>query len=466
MILESNPRLNKDKRIEVAVDIYNKYPSGRYLIHKTTRAGCTTSLVAESLNRQEIFLCVVPTNVIASKTILSEAKKYSDAENSHIVHIPGNHKCKINEKLCNDFPDLEKLPILPLAGNCSKCDQYEICPVTEIFRFPDANGVVLTYKKIVAMMLASQNRPNTMAERILSILDKSKNVIFDEVHALQFGEAASITVYNDWTRSWVNLDKYVYMIEGEFKYLRKVISEFSLLITEDCVQVAVHEVLVGATDNDYWKHHLTRSLNNPSPGILDEENETKVIVGVYNEIIELTKNRANYKLDMNAILDLYKMMNIVMSKYISVNAIRDNGEIIVNLSVVDEAFNSMIRFYTMSMQSSDRRIFLTSATIGSFDYGHLFLRGDEPTKIIYGDMGDPLNTNSKMLILADSKKYYAIGRDSRYNKKDEITQRILKILTICGGENCNIVALNKREAKGLQIALERVLKLNLSLQLG
>lgn len=65
----------------------------------------------------------------------------------------------------------------------------------------------------------------------------------------------------------------------------------------------------------YWKHHLTRSLKNLSPGIVDEENAIKVIIGVYNEIIELTKNRDEYNLEMDEILDLYKMLHIVIRFY-------------------------------------------------------------------------------------------------------------------------------------------------------
>jgi Uncharacterized protein conserved in bacteria len=448
-----NPRLNKDKRIEVAFDIYDKYPSGKYLIYKTTRAGCTTSLVAESLNRKEVFLCIVPTNRIASETIVLEAKKYSDAKNAHIVRIPGNHKCKINEKLCEEFPDLKQLPILPLAGDCSKCKMYESCPVTEVLRYPDADGFVITYKKLSALMLASQTRPNTTAEKILGILSKAKNVIFDEVHVLQFEEVISYTVYNERFQSLANFDKYVYMLEDKFKYLRRVISQFSLLISEERVQVGVREIFDNAVGSDYWKRHLRYITKNPSPGIVEEENETKVIIGVYNEIIELTKNRAKYNLEMDGILDLYRMLNIVISQFISVNAIRDNSEIKVNLSAVDVAFNNMIRSYTMSIQGDNRRIFLTSATIGSYDYGKLFLRGEEPTKITFGEMGDPIGTNSKMLILADSKKYSAIGRNSIYNKMDEIVEHVIRILTMCCDENCIIVTRSTKQAKEIQTAL-------------
>jgi len=451
--LEQSPRKNQDKRMQTAFYIYQNLEAGSYLIHKTTRAGCTTALVAESMNRDEQFLCVVPTNWIADKTVVADSKKYSDLDNADVIHIPANHECLFNKMLCEECPDLKKLPILPLAGTCSKCAQFDDCQVTAILRRPDAKGFVVTYKKLAALMMASENRPNAMAEKVLDILKTSKNIILDEVHEIQFGDVTSITVYDDFFFNRVNLDKYFLMLPN-FKYLARVVSQFHLINTDPKIKTAIHEVLGGAQDENYWKHHLTKSLSNPSPGIVDGENETKVIVGAYNEIIELTKEREKYSLEMNDVLDLYTMLSIVMSKVISVNAIRDQGIIKVNLSAVDQTAIKMVQSYTMSMQSENRRIFLTSATICSYDYGKMFMGGVKPTKISFGVGGDPMNTNSKMLILADSKKYYAIGRESMYNKRDEIVNKVIEILSRWGDDDCIIITLNTREAQKLEKALK------------
>jgi hypothetical protein len=67
--------------------------------------------------------------------------------------------------------------------------------------------------------------------------------------------------------------------------------------------------------------------------------------------------------------------------------------------------------------------------------------------------GDPLNTNSKMLILADHKKYNAIGDRSRYILKDEIVRRIGEILHTYQGEPIEIVTVNRKEARALEKAL-------------
>lgn len=65
-----------------------------------------------------------------------------------------------------------------------------------------------------------------------------------------------------------------------------------------------------------------------------------------------------------------------------------------------------------------------------------------------------MNNNSKMLILSDSKKYDAFGRNSRSNKKDEIVFKIISILEMYGDEDCIIITLSLREASSLEAALK------------
>jgi len=446
--------MSQDKRIGIANQIYDQFVSGPCIIYKTTRAGATISLLAESMNRNEKFVCLVPTNRIATNTVIKDSKKYSDLDNAVVIRVPANKECLKNELLCEKYPDLRQLPVLPIADSCFECDEFDKCLITAVVRKPDANGIVLTYKKIAALQLASHLRPNTYAEEVLKVLEKSKNLILDEIHEIQFGDITSVTVYNDTSFDIVNLEKYI-SIMTDFDYLRRVITQFSLIMKDNTIKTSVHEVLGGAQEEDYWKHHLTKSIPNPSTGVADDgENETKVTLGAYKEIIELTKKRRNYDLEMGNILDLYKMISIVTSKVISINGIRDKGTIKINLSAVDQLTTKMIQSYTKRMQSRNRRILLTSATICSYDYGQLFSGGVKLKKITFGINGDPVNNNSKMLILSDSKKYDAFGRNSRSNKRDEIVSKIISILEIYGDEDCIIVTISEREASSLEAALK------------
>lgn len=83
----------------------------------------------------------------------------------------------------------------------------------------------------------------------------------------------------------------------------------------------------------------------------------------------------------------------------------------------------------------------------------MFWGGVKPINISFGVGGDPLNTNAKMVILADNKKYNAIGDRSRYNKREEIVSRIIEILHCYGAKNCKIVTVNMKEARDLERAL-------------
>jgi hypothetical protein len=74
---------------------------------------------------------------------------------------------------------------------------------------------------------------------------------------------------------------------------------------------------------------------------------------------------------------------------------------------------------------------------------------------MFGEGGDPLDTNSKMLILADSKRYHAIGRESRYNKEEEIVFQIRTILEMYGDSDCMVITISEKEANELMRALDK-----------
>lgn len=454
--LASCPRINHDKRTETAYRIYEQFRDGHYLVHKTTRAGATTSLITESMNRNEKVLCLVPTNRIADETIVKDAKIFCDRKQTDIIHLPSNHKCIYNQELCEEFPDLKKLPILPLAETCESkngtCKHYEHCEITAIFRRPNADGIVLTYHKLAALLLAS-TRPNTTAERILQEINSTHNVILDEVHEMQYGKREDLTIYDSINGSRWKLERFE-SASNEFEYIGQVINRMKEIKKDEHVQIMIHEVLGGAESKNYWKNHLTKKIINPCYKLNNQVNESKMAVGTIKEIIELTKVREDYDLSMGDILDLHKMMSLVTSEVISSNAIKDQGIIKINLTCIDAILQNMINSFVMSMQTGKRRIFLTSATICSYDYSKLFLGHVKPVNISFGIGGDPLNTNLKMVILADNKKYHAVGSRSRYNLKGEIVNRIREILHCYGAENCKIVTVNMKEARGLEHALE------------
>jgi len=438
-----SPRKNADQRITTAYNIFEEHKKGLLLIHKTTRAGCTTALGSEALNRGEPVLMIVPTNAIAQKTIVKDMKEYSDVKNPHIIHIKSNHNCLINEEMCEEYPDLKNLPILPLPQSCEGCVNYNQCPITEILRHQDVDGVVLTYSKLVAAMLRSGGFKETMGDKIIKEISLKHNIVFDEIHEIQYGKAASLTVYNNSENEVKNisLDQYK-ILNNNYPELWNLVTKFQMFISEPSTQATVHEMYNAASEDDFWKKHLSNTVKN---NWHDEVHySSKIIKAIYAEIIELTKKRIKYNLTMRDVLNLYTIMNIVMAERVSIHSTRDQGEIKVIVSAVDLLYTEMIKSFAMSVQNKDKRIMLTSATICSFDYGKLFMGNKQPDKLLFGRYGDPMNTNNKMTIYADIKTYTGVGRYSFIQKKTDIINTIIKILNEHGDKNCLIIAPNMK----------------------
>lgn len=411
------------------------------LIHKTTRAGCTTALGSESLNRNEQVLMIVPTNMIAQKTIVKDMQQYSDMVNPHIIHIKSNHNCLINEELCNEYPDLADLPILPLPQSCEGCVNYSQCPITEIIRHPDADGIVLTYSKLVAAMLSSGGKKESMGDKIIEAIEKARNIVFDEVHEIQYGKASTLTYYDDTSTTDKTIQLWQYgCLKDNYNELWELVTNFGLIVGVDSTQDVIKEMKDAAEQDDFWKKHLSQTINNKFYN--DIHYSSKKIKAIYAEIVELTKKREECNLSMWDIKNLYKIMNIVLSEKISIHSIRDKGDVKVNISAVDLLYTEMVRSFSMSMQNNNKRIMLTSATICSYDYSRMFTGETRPINTMFGMYGDPMNTNDKMTIYPDTKTYTTVGRYSFFKKKDDIIKSVIEILDKHGDTNCIIIAPN------------------------
>ncbi len=249
---------------------------------------------------------MVPTNKIADDTIVNDAKKLCDRENTEIIHIPSNHKCIHNQELCKEYPDLNSLPVLPIAEKCDECKYYNKCEVTDISRKPNADGYVLTYSKVAALLMAN-NRPNSTAHKILQTIAKSCNVILDEVHEMQYGKRNDIVVYDSKFQRRLRLDRFN-TLSQEFPYIINIIEKMNSIDHNDGVNTAIHEMLGGAEGKNYWKQKLNQTVINPCFKYGNVEEKAKITIGVFSEIIELTKQLNKYNLAIKDVLELYKML--------------------------------------------------------------------------------------------------------------------------------------------------------------
>lgn len=441
--------MEKDIRTELAEHIYQNNNREILLVYKTTRAGCTTSLITASINRGEKFLCIVPTNKIADKTIIYDGIKFSDNENARVLHIPGNKRCLLIQEMINEHPILDNLPIIQIPNDCFICVHFNSCPITEVFRFTDVSGYVVTYQKLVALLIAGQTE-GSVASEILDIIMNVKNIIFDEIHWLQFLRAKSLKFIEcnaDDQKQYLNLKKYAPIFNDRYISLKTIIDHCNRIISDEAINEAADAVLTDALSRDYFAKHIRKSLLTPCLDEICKISIPELASGVFQEIVDFLISEEFDKISIPDILDLYDILTIATAYIISLGAVKQKSNIAVSLSVIDVVTIGMIKEFLGKVHSDDRRIILTSATICNLKRGDIAPKwlpeGTELQKILFGENGDPKNTNSKMLILADRKRYHDIGRESIASKKDEIVDRIIQILDLYRNKNCMVVAISK-----------------------
>jgi hypothetical protein len=211
-----------DYGIESAWKTMNNNKNGILFVYKSTRAGATTGLCAESSNRNEPFVIIVPTNAIADETVGKEAIEYFDKKNINLVHVVSNQMCLRNQNMCDEFPNLTQLPFLPLAGNCERCQEYACCVVTRVMREDNIDGVSLTYQKLTALAMSGIFGRGEYAKHVIEKLLTFHNFIFDECHELEYGKNSKITLYCDKKGKLVFADKYG-SVPDKFKNIKQII---------------------------------------------------------------------------------------------------------------------------------------------------------------------------------------------------------------------------------------------------
>ena len=148
---------------------------GDVSVCKTPRSGFTTSVVVAAHRRGLKILIVSPTRKIATSTIESAVYRIGGV----YCNIPGNQSCKyVKEKIEKDR-FLREMPIP--KGECSECDDYATCPVTEIERIDNFTVVTMTYAKLEAIIM-SEKESKKFGEKLADI----DLVIFDEAHTISY----------------------------------------------------------------------------------------------------------------------------------------------------------------------------------------------------------------------------------------------------------------------------------------
>ena len=361
-------------------------------LYKTTRAGATTGLCANAIDTNQRFVLFAPTKEIAHKTI-KDSVKYSHQDKANIKLLVSNHACLKNQKMVKDYPDVGKLPILPLPGKCESCKYYDRCPVTKFIRsrVTKVQGVGLTYQKLKAIMYSDSETAETIKRR----LSLSKVLIFDEAHNYEAPDVISTPMYphTDLT--------HFQKLFAENKKIHPFIERFQEI--KHMLQPHIMELI--HSKDDSLKNRMAIDL---------KEHEImgfKQTVAALNEVINVMKDREAFKLSIDDVLLIFGMIMILSTDELVLHYIStDEGDSVL-LSAKDGLHAVTKRFMGAFDPKVPKKVIFTSATFGDYDYSGIF---GEHTDIV---MPDVMNTNEMMTIYPDTFKLDNINYTRKYAKK-------------------------------------------------
>jgi len=472
----------EDPRTIAAKRFYDEVPSGIVKAHKTTRAGATVALCSESVKRNELCTMICRTNRNITKT-LKEDMVSVVGHPVNVIHIMRNSFCPRIMDLIAKHPAIELLGVIPLPS-CDNCT-ISLCPVREAFETPaeDVHVYALTYAKLASLMMSRSKR----ARELLDKLVRAKNVLFDEVQFLEEGDTVAVNVWekmgsHEYT---LNLDKYNKLAEAS-PLMQRFLDKAKEVLTS--LQPEVEKLKLKAAADRYLKH-LAIPIKTPAyiralqrQREYDEKRQRKreelrrlhpdkpwieiekmmiahealkeamkriealsfsEIVAIQELLIKAIIEPGKYGLTEDNIVTLSRLLFIINADVLAISYVRGlEGEQISIQSENSIMYAALRRFLSKIIFSpiNERRIIFTTATFGTLKI-EILLHLRDVTDHVWGD---PLNTSSKFLVVADR------FRVSPYNfgkKLESITALIGVIMERFGPENVQVCTMNRAWSK-------------------
>lgn len=363
----------------------------------------------------------------------------------------------------------------------------------------DADIIVVTVDKLVALMLNSEiekkkkkkeneDEEPLLSSKILNKLFSVKTVIFDEAHWMQNPPPVSTTIALKKGQKVQYVDKFArygrirddFCISLEsieklgkkdevlvdydpvsdeydpYEMMARVTLSFAALISGDEIREARDALIEELNKPEYHEKHLGKVRSNPQCNWRTKRDMAACAVNVCREAIQMItkgEHKSKYKLTIDDINALFDMASIVTADIVQINAIRVNGIFNINMSVANRIKLGMVAHFIRHFKElGDKRVILTTATFGCFDYDFVLPEGEVFGRVLFGENGDPLGTNDKMLILTDTKRLsFTKGKYSALQQMPEITKNIIDIINEFG--DCFVVAPNKMLADSYQRSL-------------
>ena len=161
-------------------------------IIKVPRAGATTSLIKELVERHTKTVIFEPTHKIEESTI-PQAISLSNNSSAKLLQIRENSvACKRLQIECENNPNLKKAKFLLRPQKCEKCSFFEdpSCEMQRILNCTDWDVLTLTYQKLRALILSREY--SEVSEQILQKIFSADVAVFDEYTVGLLGLTPSI----------------------------------------------------------------------------------------------------------------------------------------------------------------------------------------------------------------------------------------------------------------------------------
>lgn len=398
------------------------------------------------------------------------------------------NKCGKNCNTCIEYPN-----------DCgTDCIHYNKCPLTVLLRNPNANVIVVTADKLFGLLVSSglvdiykdyikENDINILEEtvfdkEIINIIIKAKNFVFDEAHWMQEVVPTKISISRGmWGEFWDidHLGKYTpIMNEHIIKFINeakisssgkeyndlnidftpisdkfqrneiitKVIMKFAVIMTDKGIINIIDKIKDKTNNIGKFDRHIVENCKSPAyTWKIKQELSSFMgrLIGEITTMIELDEDTGKYHLDVNKDLNnLIHMASIVIAEILQFSATKQRTSFTIDVSAANNLKLEMIMYFIrFLMAQGDKRIILTTATFGgSYDYNLLLDSGNKFIDVMFGENGDPLYTNEKMLLIADTKTLnFTRGKDSAKAQLPIIVPKICRWLDEIG-DDCFIIA--------------------------
>ncbi len=462
-------KTSQDARIKECKKVYNQSKRHRCVqVFKVPRAGMTTSMIIALLQAGKKVLILEPTNEIILTTLDNNMKRfYIDT-----TKVPSNKYCPINQERIKENPLLGNLPYLYLPTKCSECHFFKECPVTEILRVDNPKVIASTYSKLDSLMMSESTFNNTMSAQILAKMLAVDYIILDEAHVLARPKDVRLEFANNFGHDYIHKLRNILIKLGkenniDLMELERLLLNYLRIINSDIVLDTQQSLSFLIDRKDNTKVH-SKTFPNPHPNVAlcvnlvqnedgtysepTDLNDAGASKAIYEKIILLSENIKGTGISEIDITNLCSMLSLIQADHLTIHSQRkvetdSKGNFLYAYKVHDICAIDTLQQERLAnfLYRFNKKIILTSATFGSYDYTKILPY--KPHKMMFGDGGDVLNTYSKMYVYADSKTFTNDKRSPYHikNMLDEIYSKCVNIFELYGDNDCIIFTKNKKD---------------------